>query len=92
MKLTNEEGRQIIFDDHEDWKSVEEEEIVDTRRWSVTLTQVFQHIPSGKHYQLCWSQGATEEQDERPFEYDTPEPEEVVQKEILVKTWVPANE
>ena len=88
MQLTSEEGRRIVQDEHEDWKPVSEEEIVDTRRWVVQLVQVFQHLPSGKHYQLCWSRGATEEQDERPFEYYTPEPVEVIKKEIRVMRWV----
>jgi hypothetical protein len=37
-----------------------------------------------------WSVGSTEQQDERPYEYKTEvEPIEVIEKEILVKQWVP---
>ena len=91
MKLISEEGRRIVFDDHDDWEYVEER-VIETDRWTIRYLGVFEHIPSKKYYQICWSQGATEQQDELPFEYDAPEPIEVVQKEILVKTWVPADE
>ena len=89
MQLTSEEGRLVIGDDHDDWAKVKEE-IIDTRRWLVRRLGVFKHIPSGKFYQICWSEGATEQQDEQPFEFGTPELTEVVEKETLVKTWVPA--
>jgi hypothetical protein len=87
MQLTSEEGRLVIDDDHDDWAKVKEE-IIDTRRWSVRYLGVFSHKPSGRFYQMAWSVGATEQQDEQPFEFETPELEEVVEKETLVKTWV----
>ena len=46
MQLTSEEGLRVIYDDHEDWKSVGAEEIVYTRRWDILLIHVFQHVPS----------------------------------------------
>lgn len=91
MKLTSEEGRCIVFDEHGDWVSIKSPEIIETSRWSIRLTQVFRHVPTKKYYRLCWSEGATEQQDELPFEYETPEPIEVVQKEVKVLQWVPAN-
>jgi hypothetical protein len=48
---------------------------------------IFKHIASEKFYRLCWSVGATEQQDEQPFEYDEPEPVEVEQVEELIKVW-----
>lgn len=90
MKLTSEEGREIIWDDHDDWSSVEEE-IIDSRRWSNRYLGVFRHKPSGKFYQMSWSVGATEQQDEQPFEYEVPEPIEVVQEEVKVLKWVEAE-
>lgn len=68
MDLTEEEGRNIVWGDHEDW--VEEKiEIVDTRRWSIDYEGVFKHMPSGRFYSLEWSNAATESSDESPFEY-----------------------
>lgn len=43
-------------------------EIVDTSRWSIHYTLVFSY--DGKFYQTQYSRGATESQDESPFEYD----------------------
>ena len=92
MKLTSEEGRQIVFDEHEDWVTVMEGKVLETNRWSIRYLGVFKHIPSKKYYQICWSQGATEQQDKPPFEFEIPEPKEMIQKEILVTTWVPTDE
>ena len=47
-----------------------EERIVDHRRWSVDHEIIFQDI-DGKHYKTWYSIGATECQDERPWEFDT---------------------
>lgn len=86
MELTAEEGRAILWGDHEDWVSIEED-IVDTTRWSNIYEGIFQHIPSQKYYKMWWSVGATESQDEQPFEYDDPAPVEVHEVEKLVKVW-----
>ena len=92
MKLTQEEGREIVQDDHEDWKIVENtKNIVDHRRWAVEYEAVFCHVPSGKHYKLAWEAGATENQDTDPFEFENPAPIEVVQEEQTCKVWVPTN-
>ena len=87
MKLSKEDAQSIVYDDHEEWSKVESE-IVDTSRWSIMYEGVFLHIPSDKHYSLSWSVGATEQQDEHPFEYeDEVEATEVVQVEKIVKVW-----
>jgi hypothetical protein len=91
MELTPEEGRRIVYDDHVDWSPVGTEDIIDNRRWVIRCCQVFEHLPSGKHYQLSWSEGATEVQDERPFECEQPDPIEVVWKEVTIKQWVPVE-
>ncbi len=86
MKLTREEAQDIVCDDHVGWKTVETN-IVDTNRWSIIYEGIFEHGPSGKFYELSWSVGATEQQDESPFEYEDPTPIEVHQVEKLVKVW-----
>jgi len=89
MKLTSEEACNVIWGDTEDWKPASDKNIDGTSRWSVFMSQVFEHIPTGKFYLFEWSKGATECQDEDPFEYvDEVEPSEVVEKEVTVKKWV----
>lgn len=86
IKLTQEEGRMVVYNDHEDWETIETN-AVDQSRWSVHYEGVFKHISSGKFYSLFWSKGATEMQDEQPFEYDKPNPAEVKQVERVIKVW-----
>ena len=66
-------------------------EIIDTGRWSIIYKIIFED--NGKFYSTTYSVGATEYQDERPWEY---EPEvkctEVELKEIVVKKWVPVED
>lgn len=86
MNISQEDGRSIIYEDHEDWSTIETE-IVDTRRWSIDYSGIFKHIPTQKFYRLYWSVGATEQQDESPFEYDNPDPIEVHQLEKTILVW-----
>lgn len=88
MKLTKKEARMVVYDDHSDFE-VKEENIIDTSRWSIIKKGIFQHIPSGKFYSLEWSEGATECQEEKPFEYTEPELIEVEQVEKTVLMWEP---
>lgn len=41
---------------------------VERRRWTITYVQVFSY--EGKYYQMTYSEGSTEMQDEKPFEYE----------------------
>ena len=86
IKLTREEAADIVCDDHNEWIVVEIN-ITGTSRWSIQYEGVFQHGPTGKFYQLCWSVGATEQQDESPFEYEDPTPVEVEPIQRLVNVW-----
>lgn len=64
--------------------------IVSTSRWSVHHEVIFQAPDDGKFYRAEYSHGATEYQDEYPWE-DEPQVEaiEVHQVEVTVKQWVP---
>ena len=63
------------------------DEINDTSRWSVYHTLVFEH--EGKFYQTQYSVGATEYQDESPWEFEEEvKCYEVEEKEVVVKQWV----
>lgn len=90
MKLTGEEARNVVYDDHDDWKPVEgTEEQCGHNRWTVDYTGIFQHIPSGKFYCFCWDVGATEHQEQCAYENQTEvEAEEVVKKLIQTEQWV----
>lgn len=93
MKLTKEDGRAIVYGDHEDWEETKgTKNIEEHSRWSVMYKGIFLHRPSGKYYELYWSVGATENQDEQPFEYDDPKPIEVELKMVEVGKWVKAGE
>jgi hypothetical protein len=69
------------------WSAIEDT-IVDHRRWSVDHNIIFKK--DEKYYRTSYSVGATEQQDERPWEYeDEVECEEVqkVAKTITVEVW-----
>ena len=65
--------------------------IISTTRWSVVHEIVFED--NGKFYQTAYFEGATELQDERPWEYeDEVECIEVELCEVKVKQWMPIEE
>ena len=88
MNLTREEAQHLAYGDRVDgWEEVEgTRKIVDHTRWSVVSSAVFLHVESGKFYMLQWSEGATEMQDQSPFDWADPNPIEVkpVEKTITV--------
>lgn len=65
--------------------------IIDTTRWSIIHEIVFEN--NEKFYMTTYSEGATECQDERPWEYeDEVECEEVELREVKVKKWMPVED
>lgn len=68
-----------------------EDDIIDTTRWSIVHEIVFED--KGKFYMTTYSEGATEYQDERPWEYeDEVKCTEVELKEVKVKKWMPVDD
>ena len=66
------------------------DEITDTSRWSVHHRIIFSY--QGRFWETYYSEGATEMQDEGPWEYDEEvECYEVELKEVTVKKWVRKN-
>lgn len=66
--------------------------IVDKSRWSIVREIIFRFDdqPEGEAYRAYYSVGATENQDERPWEYDkTIDADVVRQVERMVKVWEP---
>ena len=69
LRLTPEEGRSILYEDHEDFELVTSE-IVDNTRWSIVYEDVYQRLSDKKFFKTTYRKGATEYQDEHPYEYD----------------------
>ncbi len=65
------------------------DEMIDRSRWSIHYRLIFEH--EGKFYETDYSTGASEQQDEYPFQDyedgDEIECEEVEQVEQIVKVW-----
>lgn len=69
-----------------------EDKIIDSGRWSIHHEIVFKDT-DGKFYQTTYSVGATECQEERPWECkSTVKCTEVVKKLVTVEQWVPVKE
>lgn len=85
LELTKEEAQDIIWGDHENFEVVEDE-IVGDRRWSIDHRIVIQRVSDKKFFADTYSVGATEMQDEGPWEYSEPNFMEVfpVEKVITV--------
>lgn len=66
------------------------EELFDTSRWSHHYERIYKDLNTGKFYSTTYSRGATECQDERPYEFDGPEVDftEVVPRETVVIEYV----
>lgn len=91
--LTKEDAQDAVYGDNEDWVEVKNSRTIDDNsRWSIYESAIFQHLTDNKFYRFFWSKGATEGQDERPYEYDDEvEVYEVVQKEVTRLEWVEAE-
>lgn len=88
MKFRKEFLQAVVYDDSDTANKVSDE-IVGTGRWSIDHELVFEY--EGKHYRVTYAEGATEMQDERPFEYSSNEIEcqEVVETYTLTTIWKP---
>ena len=70
LNLTSKQGRDII-DGHYNFAIIEDK-IVGKRRWSIEYEIVVQRKSDGKYFKDGYRRGATESQDERPYEYSEP--------------------
>ena len=79
----------LAFDDTPENYEIIENELTDTSRWSNHYRQVFRY--EGLFYVTNYSVGATESQDEQPYEYDGDEIEckEVFPVEVMVTKYEP---
>jgi hypothetical protein len=90
MKLSKQDALDILDGDNPEYE-IKVNKIVDHRRWSLYYKLVVYHVPSGHYYITGYSTGATEQQDESPWEYNKEveffeaEPFEVTTIEYRVK-------
>ena len=63
--------QEMVWGDPFDGYEIIENEMTDSSRWSLHYWLVFHY--EDKYYGVSYSRGATEQQDERPFEYEKDE-------------------
>jgi len=92
MKYPKEEMRELIWGATGRLEKVKDS-IVGTSRWSIEHEIVFKDNDTGKHYMSCYGVGATEMQEEQPYEYDKDmiEVSEVEEVEETIKVWRAIN-
>ena len=87
ITISRDEARAALFEDDDRFEIIEDN-IVDNTRWSIIHDFVWQEVATGKFFSGTYSRGATEQQDESPFEYDDEvELTEVEQALQVVKVW-----
>ena len=79
LTLTPDDARDLTYGDLEGFEIIKDE-IVENTRWSILHDLIVKK--DDEFYLVEYSVGATEEQDERPFEYDI----EVVLKQVFPVT------
>lgn len=89
MLFDKRELREMVYNNSERLEKVEEW-VTSTSRWSIHYDVVFKDLETNKHYLSYYSVGATEYQDEEPYEFESDEVKckEVVLKEVVVSKWI----
>jgi hypothetical protein len=90
LELTKEQAVEIAFGESDPALFTLEDEVMeDTSRWEIEYSRVFQHVPTGKYYQVYYRMGATEMQENMPFECDSfpLRPQQVRKVEKTVEVW-----
>ncbi len=80
INLTRERACAILDGDDDAYRVIRDE-IVDTTRWSIVHSLVIQSVADNRFWSDCYSVGATESQDESPWEHSEPAFTEVFPKE-----------
>lgn len=68
MKFPKEFMQDVVWGYSDEDVEVVLDALIGSSRWSLNYKLVFKY--KGKYYQTYYSKGATEQQDEKPFEYD----------------------
>ena len=91
MILSSEDGRMVVYGDHDDYQTISEE-IYGQGRWSIRKSGIFKRLSDETFWAASWSVGATEYQEERPFEYEDAEFTQVEPKEVTVIQYLPVED
>ncbi len=85
LNLTKKQGQEIVSGDSREFKTIEDK-IIENGRWTLTYEIVIQRKSDNKFFSDTYRRGATESQEERPYEFDAPTFKEVfpVEKTITV--------
>ena len=89
MKFKKQFLKDLIYGDCEDYIAEKiSDDIISHERWTVVHRMVFK--TGGKFYVINYGDGATEQQDQSPFEYE-PDPIECVEvepKEVTITKYI----
>ena len=86
LVLTQEEALDIISDDNKDFDVVFDI-VTGKSRWSVNHSVIIKRISDGKFFKDYYSEGATEYQDESPWQNIEPNFIQVFEKEKVIKVY-----
>jgi hypothetical protein len=67
MKFDKEILQELVYGDFDGYKVIQHK-LIDNSRWSLVYEMIFQF--EDKFYRTTYQQGATEQQDESPYEYE----------------------
>lgn len=87
LEIDREEALNIIWEDSEEFELIEDG-IDETSRWSEQHGVIVKRLSDGKFFSSYYSQGLTEQQDERPWDDEAPDFTEVFPKKITVTTYI----
>jgi hypothetical protein len=85
LTLTKEDARDLICGDLPGFEVIQKE-MVDKSRWSIIYEVVVKRLSDGMFFKDVYQRGATESQDESPYEYSDPNFTQVfpVEKTVIV--------
>jgi hypothetical protein len=86
LTLTKEDAQVLLWGRGPENYEVVSDTVIDNTRWSIVHDLIIKRISDGKFFRDGYSVGATESQDERPWDYSDPDFTEVfpVEKTITV--------
>lgn len=82
LNISKDDALEFALGDNAEGFKLIEDKLVDTSRWSEIHEIVIQRNSDGKFFKDSYSVGATEQQDEQPWEYEDPDFTEVFKKEV----------
>ena len=83
MKFNKKVLQELTYDYNFDEYKIIYTKQVDSSRWSIIYEQVFKF--DGKYYMTSFSRGATEYQDEKPYEFDGDSNDMIECKEVKLQ-------